>query len=554
MQDQSRPIDIVKVQLTAWREQLLNNLLPITVALATIGIAVWLIFILEPDKRGYLPIYVGLYLVLLAVTFIRRPAYRIRATIVLLLIAAMGIVVLLETGLSGEGRSFLVILPVAAMVLLGWRESLISLGLSIAVFLLFGWLISSDLIRIPDVSEVDPNRFTFWVLAATIASMLATGVIIALRAILQNLISTLDKEQKARQQLHEVSDFLEKKVETRTKQLEHKSAELATISRINRSLSTITDPDELLHQAANLILENVGLSHAAVYWLDQDKPTGVLLAAAGQPDQAEEPGQATAARDRSLVDWCLTHGQARIEQKELSSEAGAPPNEISRMVLPLRAGRHLIGALEVHRQSPAAFNNDDLATLQSIADQVAMMVENTHLSQQAQTALNQLEVANRLLVKQAWHEYTSSGRAVFAEYHQTGQAGWSPAEVEPLIENDSPPDQPTISVPITLHGEELGHLVVEMLTDDQPQLDDVRQTLQEVAIQTAAALESARQFEDSQQRFNREQLLSEVAARISSSLDPDTIIKTTVRELATALGARQTFVEITGRSSESGGP
>ncbi|MCS7179617.1 MAG: hypothetical protein N0A03_10200, partial [Anaerolineae bacterium] len=57
--------------------------------------------------------------------------------------------------------------------------------------------------------------------------------------------------------------------------------------------------------------------------------------------------------------------------------------------------------------------------------------------------------------------------------------------------------------------------------------------------------------EEAQRRAARERLAAEIMSRIRASLDPDTVLKTTVRELGRALRARWAAVEVTGPSEES---
>jgi GAF domain-containing protein len=61
--------------------------------------------------------------------------------------------------------------------------------------------------------------------------------------------------------------------------------------------------------------------------------------------------------------------------------------------------------------------------------------------------------------------------------------------------------------------------------------------------QASTMIQSLRLFEAAQARAHREQTLREITARVRSSMDPDTILRTAVRELGTALG-RQAFVRL----------
>jgi twitching motility protein PilJ len=79
-----------------------------------------------------------------------------------------------------------------------------------------------------------------------------------------------------------------------------------------------------------------------------------------------------------------------------------------------------------------------------------------------------------------------------------------------------------------------------------------------IAEQVALTVENLRLMDETQRRAAHERLVSEIVSRVWSSLDPDTILKTTVRELGRALGAELATVEMIGpggdgRSTTGGG-
>ena len=66
-----------------------------------------------------------------------------------------------------------------------------------------------------------------------------------------------------------------------------------------------------------------------------------------------------------------------------------------------------------------------------------------------------------------------------------------------------------------------------------------------LASQIAVALQNAHSYEEAQHRAQREQALSEITAAVRASTNPQTILKTAVRELGNTFG-RQTSIHLKG--------
>lgn len=98
-----------------------------------------------------------------------------------------------------------------------------------------------------------------------------------------------------------------------------------------------------------------------------------------------------------------------------------------------------------------------------------------------------------------------------------------------------------LGVPIVIADKALGLIAVQSKTT--PHLYDEHHVglLNSVAAQASIALENARLFAQVQARARREQILREITARVRSSVDVDTIMRTAVQEIGQALG-RQAFV------------
>jgi K+-sensing histidine kinase KdpD len=87
-----------------------------------------------------------------------------------------------------------------------------------------------------------------------------------------------------------------------------------------------------------------------------------------------------------------------------------------------------------------------------------------------------------------------------------------------------------LNIPITLRGEPLGTIVLQR-TEENAWSESERSLAIEIAGQVGLALENARLLDEAQRRAAQEQSLSELAAELSRSLDPDILLQTALREL-----------------------
>ncbi len=361
---------VVEIQLAVWREQMLSRLLPLTTAIATVGVIIGVISVIERGKEIYIPIYIGAWILLLLITFVRRLAYYTKATVLLALIAILGVTILSESGLNGDGRSFLIVLPIAAMVLLNWKYSLTSMALSVVILLLFGYL------GLPQQSQVESVELIDWLLSATLVTMLATGVIISLRALLENLMTTLEQELKARQELREISDHWEKTVNRRTQQLERRDALVTVYREIIRSLNEQPDPNRLLQDLAAFINEEFKIDHVSFFILEPDGELANLRAAAGSAAESWlAEGRAAKAGDRSLVGWCMQQGHSRLITPQDGKMPPVLPESESALGLPMRIGDKITGVVVLQTEETTVFAQEDMEIWQEAADEIAQAVE-----------------------------------------------------------------------------------------------------------------------------------------------------------------------------------
>ena len=324
---------------------------------------------------------------------------------------------------------------------------------------------------------------------------------------------------------------LEKQVEERTADLNRKTAQLQAAARVSRDVSVARDVNTLLWRTVDLVSDHFGFYHTGIYFLDASGEYAVLQAA------SSEGGKKMIARGYRLeIGQRGAIGIAAYENRpHIVMDAGqdAPfeenpdlPMTRSQIVFPLAPRGKVIGMLDIQSTQQSGFSSDDIELLQSLADQVALAIQNAQLMEESHSALEQLEAALSENVRRAWSERGGEQKHAY-RYTPTGlSAAHSIEEEKKTEEADAAP----ISVPIALRGQPIGNIVLHR-KGENTWSDTDRSLAAEVANQIGLALENSRLLQEAQQRAILEQTLSGLTARLGRSVDADTLLQTTVKEL-----------------------
>jgi GAF domain-containing protein len=98
-------------------------------------------------------------------------------------------------------------------------------------------------------------------------------------------------------------------------------------------------------------------------------------------------------------------------------------------------------------------------------------------------------------------------------------------------------------IPLTVGSRLLGWLLAETVGRSRDFSPQEIYALQSIAGQTAVAIQNLQQVETIRARARREQILREITTRVRASTDPDTVMRTAVRELGAAFG-RPAFIRL----------
>jgi len=323
-------------------------------------------------------------------------------------------------------------------------------------------------------------------------------------------------------QFESLQNTLEQQVAERTKQL-------TATNEVGRVAASSLDPDELLARVIKLFPEQFGYYYAAIYLLDPSEKWAELKEATGDAGNVlKQNHHRLEVTEKNMVGKAIREKSPRIAQiaseEKQRFENPLLPYTRSEIALPLLVGDRVLGALNVQSMREADFGPQIIATMQNMAGQVAIALENARLYQEARQVIKEM-------------------RAVQQQYLQEGWSGYSVQneKLEYGVGDESHENSQKMEVSISLRDQILGQI---MLEGNDEWTQDQRSLANAVATQAAVALENARLVSESRQVAVRERMLAEVNSKIWSSATIDGVLQTVVKELGRRLNASQVTIEL----------
>lgn len=167
-------------------------------------------------------------------------------------------------------------------------------------------------------------------------------------------------------------------------QLQRRNMHLLASSEVARAATSILDIQELLERAVQVIRDNFGFYYASIFLIEETGSWAVLRAATSEGGKKLlEAGHKLGVGSQSMVGWVTANNAARIAldvgEEAIRFDNPMLPKTRSEMALPLRVRGEVIGALDVQSTSLDAFSEEDIQTIQMMADQVAIAIDNARL-------------------------------------------------------------------------------------------------------------------------------------------------------------------------------
>jgi PAS domain S-box-containing protein len=377
-----------------------------------------------------------------------------------------------------------------------------------------------------------------------------------------------------------------------------RAQQLQTASEIARDTTGSLETHQILRNAVNLIRERFDYYHASVFLIDPTGRYAVLQEASGKVGETmKKIGHRLEVGSSSLV------GRATAEAKpvvvnDTPSHPNYYPNPLlpetrSEIVVPLKIGSRVLGALDVQSNRINAFSPEDTHTLEILADQLSIALENANLFSKTQDQIAKQKLLRQLtLAASSASDLDEALQNIVASLNQSleetrvsvyftgvadtleirASAGYDyehkPADQikfgEGIIGNAASSRKPVLylqnvaestdfpngsdipsvlAVPILYLDDLLGVLTLEssrpMAFDetDQEMMSSLGDSIGVVIANIRLLIQIRNQMELQQKLFD-------ISGKIRQSVDVETILRTTAQEIGATLGFSEVVVEL----------
>ena len=532
-----------------WRESFLRIILTLA---AGVGLPVVIISVYGSTNPVFTGIYIGAYVILLAATFLPVP-YWVRTGVFLFLLYVLSVSGLLETGIWGDSRVFGLAFIVFATLLFSPKAGWVTLGITMLSIIIAGWCILNDLYTLP-TNEVVEGNIGIWLSGSATTVLLAIVLINGIRLLQNEFEKAQTRSRQTFEALQAERASLAKRVEERTAELANRTQELETASHVARDAIITQDLDTLLSETAKHIQSGFDLYHVSIFLTDDRNEYAILHAATGDAGKKLlEQNIRLKVGETGIVGAVANSGNSRIALEVDADTAYVShpllPESRSEMALPLVVNKRVIGVLDIQSSKRDAFDNNSLRIMQTLADQLAVSIENARLVKRTQDTFDELNQVYRTQIQEAWTRYTKESISGY-EYDGLNitplnydlpretlnklQAGH--AVVAKATKKTGGLRPATLIVPLKLRDQLIGMVGIEKEEPNYFWSPEEISIAENAALQTAISLENARLLEDAQRRATRERIIGEASARMRESLNVESVLKSAAQEFQKALG------------------
>jgi len=516
-----------------WRENFIVTILRIACVLGITIIAASFPTATTTDRI----LFISLYIILLAITVV-RVNYSMRAFTLLFMVFIVGVNSILAWGPWLDGSVFFIAFIVLSALLFDQRVDIIALAVSIFTFLLIGTLEQLGIYQFmsPDVPVTGLIDWAAYTIDFSIISIILVIAISQLKKEFSHLAQSM---QNTFQTLTTERAQLEDRVRERTDELASRAVQLRSSASVSRTIAEIQDVSNLMETATKLTSEQFGYYQVGLYLLDERKKTAFLQSASSATGK-ELIGQGFRVEpDRlnpinQVVEYNRPYITSDMDNPNFVRDANFPLTR-SRMILPLTVRNDVIGILDMHSDQPRSFNMQDAEVLQTLADLVAISIDNVRLINETKNLVRQLEANTSAQTQETWTKFTRRHKPAYQ---------YTPAGVRPVFVSKHDDDKEGMRIPLVLHGQNIGNILLKRKGASASWSERERILVEKVADQVALALENNRLVDETRKSAFRDQIIANVSARVRENLEVESVLRTATTELRRVFDLKEAEISI----------
>ena len=187
--------------------------------------------------------------------------------------------------------------------------------------------------------------------------------------------------------LKESYSNLEQKVEERTRRERQRAEQLRTINEISRKISSIINLDELLPYVANLLRQTFDYHNVNIFLFEPSSGKLILKAICLSGYKGVIPLDVPLEMgEEGIVAWVAQTGEPLLVNDVTKEPRYSFIEELSaiksELAVAVRIGDKILGVLDIESDELDAFSEADFNTAQTLADQLAIAIENARLYQE----------------------------------------------------------------------------------------------------------------------------------------------------------------------------
>jgi len=183
--------------------------------------------------------------------------------------------------------------------------------------------------------------------------------------------------------------------------LQRRNTYLAASAEIGRLVTSTLDIHTIFTRTVNLVSDRLGFYFAAIYQVDEEGFHAIMREGTGGAGESMKiQKHRVSMGSQTIVGRAAETGELRLAN-DVQNEPLYQPNPLlldtqSEVAIPLKVGGRVLGVIDIQSKQVQAFTSDDLSVLQSLADQVAVAINNAILYEESQELIKTLKEVDQL--------------------------------------------------------------------------------------------------------------------------------------------------------------